>query len=184
MEPSVVFYPDPRLREAARPVDGVTQEIRDLVPGMFEAMEKARGIGLAGPQVGLGLRIIVASLVRAEGEEPQKEVYLNPRIVAHSGKVREEEGCLSLPGLYTPIDRFEEVTVEYGTLEGGTGRVTVSGLHARVFQHEIDHLDGVLILDKMSPAEKKKWAQLLGELEEQFASDEKPDQEARRGAAL
>ena len=146
----LLYYPDPRLRQVAEPVSGVTEEIRALIPRMFEIMEQTRGIGLAGPQIGYPHRIVVASVVYEEGEDPKEEVYLNPRLVGHQGKIREEEGCLSFPGLYTPIDRYEEVTAEYEDLTGGTFRVEARGLHARLFQHEIDHLDGVLIIDRAS----------------------------------
>ena len=174
MEQKVLCYPEPRLRAVAAPVPGITAEIRRLAEEMFGVMNGAHGIGLAAPQVGVGLRLFVASIVPDGGQEPRKEAYVNPVIVARGGKVREEEGCLSFPDLFTPVERFEDVTVEYVALGGESRRVTAAGMHARVLQHEIDHLDGVLIIDRMSPAEKKRWAQLVAGLEEQFAAGRGP----------
>lgn len=180
----VVYYPDPRLRETAKPIPSVTAEIRDLVPRMFEAMYQSRGIGLAGPQIGYGHRIVVAGMPGPEGASPKEEVYLNPVIRKRSGKVREEEGCLSLPGLVANVERAEKVTVEYRTLDWEERRVEVDGLHAKLFQHEIDHLDGILVIDRMTPAERKQWAPLLRELEEDFAAKRRRNRPAESRTAL
>lgn len=185
MELKLVYYPDPRLHEAAKPVEkGEWKEVVELVPRMFEIMRQSRGIGLAGPQIGCGKRIVVASILYEGEEEPREEVYVNPVIVARKGRKREEEGCLSLPGLLTLIDRYEQVTAEYETQEGASKRVEVCGLHAKLFQHEIDHLDGILIVDKMSPADRKQWAPLLRELEEDFASRRERNRRTESRAAL
>jgi len=180
----VLYYPDPRLRRPARPVERITPELRAFIPALFEAMHRARGIGLAGPQVGFAHRVVVASIAQEPEGEPKEEVYLNPNIRTEVGTVREEEGCLSLPGLYAAVSRSREVTVEYTSLEGEVRDLTVSGLHAKLFQHEIDHLDGILMIDRMSPAELRHWAPLLRELEEDFAADRIPEARPRSEAAL
>ena len=184
MDGSLVYYPDPRLRDTAHPIGEITDEIRAIVPRMFEVMRAARGIGLAGPQIGFSHRIVVASILYDPEKGPEQEVYINPKIADRTPPVRDEEGCLSLPGLVAQIERAQTVTAEYLTLEGERRSVEVSDLHARLFQHEIDHLDGILIIDRMSPAEKKHWAPLLKELEEDFATDRRREQKSHSEAAL
>jgi peptide deformylase len=110
-----------------------------------------------------------------EGEQ----VFINPEIVERSGEMREEEGCLSLPGMYAMITRADTLTVRYEDLEGKKIEREVQNLEAKLFQHEIDHLDGILILDKMTPADRKQWAPLLKELEEDFDKDRPPKPRAR-----
>ncbi len=163
----VLYYPDPRLREVSTSVDDL-DEIRDLLPEMFEIMYKSRGIGLAAPQVGVRKRFFIANLTADPEEKDQEQVFVNPVIVENSGVMKEIEGCLSLPGLEATIRRAEMVVVESGDMEGKRQQVEAEGLWAKLFQHEIDHLDGILMLDKMTPAEQKKWAHLLKELESDF----------------
>ncbi len=170
----LAYYPDPRLQEAARPVKEADEEIRRSVPRMFEIMYRARGIGLAGPQVGLGRRIVVANLTGDAKRKEEERVFLNPEILEKSGEVREEEGCLSLPGMVAMILRAEKVVVRYSDLEGAAVRRPSEGLEAKLFQHEVDHLDGILILDKMSAADRKQWAPLLKELKDEFKKKRKP----------
>ena len=164
----LIYYPDPRLRERAQPIERVDEEIRRAVPRMFEIMYRARGIGLAGPQVALGRRLVVANLTGDPKVKEAEQVFLNPEILEKSGRMREEEGCLSLPGMAAVVPRAERVVVRYRTLEGRTVERPAEGLEAKLFQHEIDHLDGILIVDKMTPADLKQWAPLLKELEEQY----------------
>ena len=174
MEVELVYYPDPRLRDVAEAVDTVDDPLRALITQMFEIMYRARGIGLAGPQVGLGRRIVVANLAADSKRKEDEQVFINPTIIESSGDVREEEGCLSLPGMVAQIQRAEVVLVRYRDLEGNEVQRPVEALEAKLFQHEIDHLDGILILDKMTPADKKQWAPLLKELEQDFQSKRKP----------
>ncbi|HXG60706.1 MAG TPA: peptide deformylase [Planctomycetota bacterium] len=163
----LLYYPDPRLRERAQPVDRVDDEIRRAVPRMFEIMYRARGIGLAGPQVALARRVVVANLTGDPKAKEAEQVFLNPEILEKSGRMREEEGCLSLPGIAVVVPRAERVVVRYRTLEERVVERAAEGLEAKLFQHEIDHLDGILLVDKMTPADRKQWAPLLKELEEQ-----------------
>ena len=169
MSLELVYYPDPRLREVSKPVKALDDELRELVPLMFEIMYQARGIGLAGPQVGCLRRIIVANLLHDPRKKEGEQVFINPEIIEKDGEMREEEGCLSLPGMVAVLPRAEKVEVRYQDLEGKTVQRQVEALESKLFQHEIDHLDGILILDKMTAADKKQWAPLLKELEEEFA---------------
>src|SRR5689334_9467281 len=170
----LVYYPDPRLRDVSKKIGAVDQEILDAVPQMFEIMYKARGIGLAGPQAGLGRRIVVANLSADPKNKDDEQVFINPEILGRSGKLLEEEGCLSLPGMAAQIPRAEKVLVRYKDLTGKTIEREAEMLESRLFQHEIDHLDGILIVDKLTPADRKQWSPLIKELEEDFKANRKP----------
>jgi peptide deformylase len=150
---------DPVLRERAAEVDAVDQAVRHLAESMFDTMYEAEGVGLAGPQVGVALRLIVVD-PREDHIAPM--ALVNPRVVESSAATdRAEEGCLSIPGLRDVVERPMTVTVEALDLGGQPVRVEAQGLHARVLQHEIDHLDGVLFLDRVSPLKRrlllKRW---------------------------
>jgi peptide deformylase len=179
MDLKLVYYPDPRLRRISDPVAKADADLKAALPRMFEIMYRARGIGLAGPQVALNRRFVVANLTGDPEKKDAEQVFINPEIVNRSGEMREEEGCLSLPGMYAMIVRADTLTVRYTDLEGKTVEREVQGLEAKLFQHEIDHLDGILILDKMTPADRKQWAPLLKELEEDFENDVPPKPRAR-----
>jgi len=170
----LVYYPDPRLRDVSKKISKVDQEILDAVPQMFEIMYKARGIGLAGPQAGLGRRIVVANLSGDPKNKDEEQVFINPEILGKEGKLQEEEGCLSLPGMAAQIQRAEVVLVRYTDLQGKSIEREAEMLESRLFQHEIDHLDGILIVDKMTPADRKQFGPLIKELEEDFKANRKP----------
>jgi peptide deformylase len=140
-------YGDPVLRRRANPVGGVTPEIRRLVADMVDTMYDEVGIGLAAPQVGVSLRLLVVGDEEGRGVQ----VLVNPTITAQGGKVTAEEGCLSLPGVFAQVTRSEWVTLEAQDLEGKAIAITARGLRSRVFQHELDHLDGVLFIDRLEP---------------------------------
>ena len=142
---SVRKYGDPVLRAKARPVAEVTPEIRAMVAAMIETMYDQVGIGLAAPQVGIPLRLMVV------GDDTTREprALVNPVIAASGGEVTAEEGCLSIPGIFAPVTRAEWVQLEAQDLEGTPVSIRARGLTARVFQHEIDHLDGVLFIDRL-----------------------------------
>jgi peptide deformylase len=130
---------------------------------MIETMHRSKGIGLAGPQVALGERIII---VNPGGERGTETVMLNPEIIARLGEQEGEEGCLSVPGAFAVVRRALEITVRYLALDGKMVTENRSELSARVAQHEIDHLDGILFFQRLSPAEKTKVARRLKELED------------------
>jgi peptide deformylase len=140
-------YGDPVLRRRAVPVDRVTPDIRRLADDMVDTMYDEVGIGLAAPQIGASIRLMVVGDEEGRGTQ----VLVNPALTAQGGTVTAEEGCLSLPGVFAPVTRSEWVTLEAQDLEGRPIAVTARGLRARVFQHEIDHLDGVLFIDRLEP---------------------------------
>src|SRR5690606_34948969 len=147
------------LREKVSPVEKVTPELRSLIDDMFETMYAEDGVGLAAPQIGVGDRIIVVD-PRLEGIEPF--ALVNP-VIAEQSPDREkgEEGCLSLPGLKELVERSTTVIVEGLSPEGEEVRMPAAGLLARVLQHEVDHLDGILFIDRVSPLKRRmlleKW---------------------------
>jgi peptide deformylase len=140
-------YGDPVLRRRAAPVETVTSDVRRLVDDMVETMYDEVGIGLAAPQVGVSLRLMVVGDEEGKGAQ----ALVNPAITAQGGTVTAEEGCLSLPGIFAQVTRSEWVTLQAQDLEGRPIAITARGLRARVFQHEIDHLDGVLFIDRLEP---------------------------------
>ncbi len=151
----VITYPGPALKQPAYDIDPATDEtLPELVKAMAEAMYAAPGIGLAATQVGVMKRVIVYDL--GDDEEPRPVALCNPRIVSTSeDTVIEEEGCLSLPGIVVPVERFSTVTCEAQSLTGERLTIDAEGLLARLLQHEIDHLDGVVIIDRATPEERR-----------------------------
>ena len=140
-------YGDPALRRAAEPVGEVTAEIRLMIADMTETMYDEVGIGLAAPQVGIPKRLIVI----ADEEGRGVQALLNPAIVDRGGEMTGEEGCLSIPGVFAPVTRAAWVKVEARSVDGKPLTINARGLRARVLQHEIDHLDGVLFIDRVDP---------------------------------
>ena len=153
---------DPVLREPAQEVVGLGEDVKVLVKDMLETMYHAEGIGLAAPQVGVSSRVIVVDLRGAEEDPVGLVALVNPRVVESSRKKdRAPEGCLSIPGMEEVVERPSSVTVEGLDPEGEPVSLEVSGLLARALQHEIDHLDGVLFIDRVSPLKRRmllrKW---------------------------
>ncbi|NPV52845.1 MAG: peptide deformylase [Firmicutes bacterium] len=133
---------DPILRRVALPVEKITREMNALIDNMLETMYAADGVGLAAPQVGVGCRAIVVDV----GQGPV--TLFNPHIVEASGSVTEREGCLSIPGVFGMVPRAEKVVVTGLDRRGEERSIEASGLFSRALQHEIDHLDGILFIDK------------------------------------
>lgn len=147
----ILPYGDPILRRQAEPVKSVNDDILRLVEDMRETMAAAGGVGLAAPQVGRPLMLFLIDWSLLE-EDGAVKAYLNPQIVRAFGKrPAAEEGCLSFPGVRVEVARPEAVEVKYQNLDGTTVTETLSDLPARVFQHEYDHLIGVLLIDRISP---------------------------------
>ena len=159
----VVTFGHEILRQKAVPVTEVTEGIRQLVRDMLESMYAAKGVGLAAEQVGHTESVCVIDVPHdAEKEACREEnaaipmplVLINPKIIATEGKQRNEEGCLSFPEIGAPITRPDKVTVAYTDLTGAQQTVSARGLLSRAIQHEVDHLSGILLVDKMSPMQK------------------------------
>lgn len=140
-------YGDPVLRRRADEVGPITPEIRKIVEDMIETMYDEVGIGLAAPQVGIPLRLMVVT----DDESRAARALVNPAIVEGTGQVTAEEGCLSIPGIFAQVARAAQVTVTARDLDGQPVTIRAEGLLARVLQHEIDHLDGILFIDRLDP---------------------------------
>jgi peptide deformylase len=147
---SIVTLPDPILRKASAPVERIDEELRKLADDMLETMYAAPGVGLAAVQIGVPRRLVVLDTAKDE-EPPQRLVLVNPEIVALGKDMRmHEEGCLSIPDVRIEIERPSTVTVRYLDREGKPRELTAEGLLATAIQHEIDHLNGKLIIDFLS----------------------------------
>jgi len=167
----ILHYPETVLKQVSASVTEVDDEIRALAADMAETMYAAPGVGLAAPQVGVSRRLVVLDC--APKEEPaQLVVAINPEIVDREGEAFEEEGCLSVPGYYARVARSARVTVRFLDLDGRERQMEADGLWAIAFQHEIDHLDGILFVDHLSPLKRsmfrKKYKKILEQQEEQL----------------
>ena len=161
-------YPDPFLRLQSEEVGEVDDSMQDLIQDMFSAMEEERGIGLAAPQIGVSKRVVVVSI---EEKNFSRLALINPVIVhLSSDKDVMEEGCLSVPGVNADVERPVEAVVRGTTKNGRLVEISAQGLLARVLQHEVDHLDGVLFIDRLSPKERKRIDTELAELEQRYTS--------------
>lgn len=159
----IIHYPHPTLRHISKPLKRVDAELQKMVREMFDLMYQAKGVGLAANQVDLPYRLFVANLASDPAARDEEHVFINPVIRGRKGMAEAEEGCLSLPSVYEMVRRPETVTINAYTLGGQEVDWELSGLFARVVQHETDHLDGVLFIDRL-PATKQ--ADMRGVLEE------------------
>lgn len=150
----ILTFPDPVLKRKAAPVTVISDEIRQLATDMAETMYDAPGVGLAAPQIGVLQRMIVID-VAAKDEAPQLITAINPVIMHGEGEVFEEEGCLSVPNFSANVKRHEKVVVKGLTLDGQERVWQADGLLAIAFQHEIDHLEGTLFVDRLSPLKRE-----------------------------
>ena len=146
----IVKYPAPELEEICIPVSDFNSDLKELAGDMLETMYSAPGIGLAAPQLGVNVRLIVVD-VTAGQEDGYQLVLVNPEVAEHSGRQKEEEGCLSIPGITAAVERPDWVRVKAQDLEGNEFEIEGNELLARVLCHEIDHLEGILYLDRLSP---------------------------------
>jgi len=147
----VLHFPDPLLKRTSVPVDEITDEIRELANDMIEVMYDEPGIGLAAPQVGEAIRLVVMDTAWTDEDgEKNPKVIINPEILGKEGKISWTEGCLSVPDFQADVDRAAEIKVRYKDLEGNEVVEDCEELRAVCFQHEIDHLDGILFIDRIS----------------------------------
>lgn len=158
----IVMYPAAALRAKAKPVPAVTDEVREVAARMIELMQAEKGVGLAGPQVGLPWRLFVTNAPEDQGPR----VYVNPELRLPAGeRERAEEGCLSIPDVHIEIERPMLARLSATDLEGNPIEREATGYTARIWQHEVDHLNGVLIIDKMTLLDKIAHRKRLKELE-------------------
>jgi peptide deformylase len=146
---TILKYGAPELERKSLVVTDFDGELKQLAEDMLETMYAAPGVGLAAPQVGVNLRLIVIDPTAGE-EQGHQRILVNPEVIERDGHQKEEEGCLSFPGITTSVDRPELVRVKAQDLEGGDVEFEADGLLARAICHEIDHLDGVLFIDRVS----------------------------------
>ncbi len=158
-------YPDPVLNRRAAPVQRIDGALLRLADEMFETMYEERGVGLAAPQVGQSVRLCV---VNVAGKESGELVLINPVIVEASGEATDEEGCLSVPGVRSKVTRSAEVTVRAYDRQGNEVEVHADGLQARCLQHEIDHLNGCLFVERLGEAARLVIRPGLKALEDEF----------------
>ena len=152
----IISLPDKRLRLMSEPVARIDEDLRTLVADMFETMYDAPGVGLAAVQVGVPKRVVTIDATRGE-EEKQPIALINPEIVWSSEeKIAHEEGCLSIPEYLDEVERPERVKVRFLDLEGRTQELEADGLLARVVQHEVDHINGVLFIDHLSKLKRDR----------------------------
>ncbi len=165
----VIKIGHPTLRKVADPVTEFDRSLKELAENMIDTMRVNEGIGLAAPQVNISRRLFVVDLKLID-ETLSARAYVNPEILSREGMDRLEEGCLSIPGIRAEVDRATRIRVRYRTVEGETKEEEMDGLLARVFQHEYDHLDGILFIDRLNVLQKKLLEPRLKELEGAYVS--------------
>ncbi len=165
----IVTYPAEILTKPTQEVDIVDKEVRNLIKDMFETMYDAEGVGLAANQIGVPLKVMVIDTSPKEDAPPLKVVLINPRIVEKEGKIKYKEGCLSFPGLQVEVERAKKVRVEALNEHGEPTELTLEGFPAIVFQHEMDHLEGITFIDRLKAWRRRialeKYKKILKELE-------------------
>eukprot|EP00871_Galdieria_phlegrea_P000807 jgi/Galph1/1727/GphlegSOOS_G405.1 len=171
----IIKYPDPRLRNENKPVDPNDPAVRLLAKKMFLLMYEGRGVGLAAPQVGINQRLMVYNPEGKQHSFLSEVVLINPQIVDCSEKkVTDLEGCLSFPGIAAKVSRHTWVRIEAYKPGGKKIKLKLEGWQARIFQHEYDHLDGVLFIDRMEPEERERAQPVLNELVKNYKGEGKP----------
>ncbi len=169
----ILHYPNPLLRKKGAAVREITREVVERAREMLELMYAAKGVGLAAPQVGWSVQLCVMNPASAD-DRSREMVCVNPVIVEAEGEVVDDEGCLSFPGVRGNVPRFAKVTCRWYDLEGRRMELASEGLLARMFQHEIDHLNGRLIIDRMTPASRLSVRSGLKELEREYRAAASP----------
>ena len=164
----IVHYPHPALRHAARPLTAIDKSLHLQIGAMKELMYEARGLGLAAPQVALPFQLLVMNITGDAAKPECEEVFLNPRIVDRKGIQEGEEGCLSFPTLYQNVRRAKSIKIQAYDLKGQLIERWVSDLEARAWQHEIDHLNGILFIDMMGPLAKLSARSSVKNFEKEF----------------
>lgn len=147
----IIYLPDPRLRQVNLPIKTFDDDLQKLIEDMFETMYDANGVGLAAPQIGINLQLSVVDIV---GDKKDQLVLVNPEIILSEGEVEYQEGCLSVPSAYDTVLRAEKVTVRALDRFGKPFEMSADGLLGECFQHEIDHLNGKLFVDLLSPIKR------------------------------
>ena len=170
MEPlDIVVYPDPALRKGGQTVSRFDGALRELSARMLEAMYAEGGVGLAAPQVAIPHKLLVLNPSGDRADRSGELVLVNPRLTRKKGREFGEEGCLSFPGIRAEVERWIDITVSWQDLDAKEQTLAASGWLARIVQHELDHLDGVLFVDRLTPADRLRVRSRLEELEQRYA---------------
>jgi len=164
----IILWPDPRLKKQSQPVTAFDEKLQALVARMFELMREAKGVGLAAPQVGENVRVFV---MNPSGEPQDDRVYVNPELTEAEGAEEAEEGCLSLPGINVNIVRDKTLRMRAHDAQRNPIDEVASGYLARIWQHEFDHLNGIMLTDRMGSVGKLMNRGKLKELEEKYAQE-------------
>jgi peptide deformylase len=166
----IIHYPHPTLRHPSKPLRRVDAELRKFVEEMFELMYEHEGVGLAANQVDLPYRLFIANPTGNRDEKESEFVFINPVLSAGRGQEEDDEGCLSIPGVHAQVTRNKSIKVEAYDLEGKEIAIETEDLMARILQHETDHLDGTLFIDRLGPTQLAALRDKLEEFELVFQS--------------
>ena len=164
----IVKFPHPTLRHKSKPLRRVDGELKKMIRQMFELMYEHKGIGLAANQVDLPYRLFVINVSGDAAAADEEFAFINPVITHRKGSAEDREGCLSFPEIFAPVVRPEKITVNAYALNGEELSYELDGLYARAVQHETDHLDGILFIDRLSPANQLAVKEDLAALEREF----------------
>jgi peptide deformylase len=165
----IVQYPHPALRRVARPLTAIDKQVRMQAAEMLELMYAHKGLGLAANQVALPYQLLVLNFTGDPEQRDKEGVYINPVIMERKGTIEDDEGCLSFPGLFAKVRRAKTVKVQAYNLSGQALEIVASDLPARAWQHEVDHLHGVLFIDKLGPIGKLAVRSPLKDFERDYA---------------
>ena len=166
----IIKYPHPTLRHKSKPLKRVDRELKQIIGEMFDLMYSHQGIGLAANQVDLPYRLFVINVKGDPAEEGEARVFINPVISRKTGSAEAQEGCLSFPEIWAPVRRPEKIVVSAYGIDGQEFTYEMDGLYARAVQHEIDHLDGIVFVDRLSEANRLAVKDDLEELVREFES--------------
>lgn len=161
-------YPDPALRRGGKTVSDFGPEIQQTADAMLESMYEGGGVGLAAPQVGIEHKLLVLNPTGSKDDREGELCLLNPKVTRKKGREFGEEGCLSFPGIQAEVERWVKITITYQDLDGKEQTMSAEDWLARIIQHEIDHLEGVLFTDRLTPTDKMRVKTQLTELEDKF----------------
>ncbi len=168
----IISYPDPRLRRVSVPVKEFGDKLGDLVRRMFELMREAKGVGLAAPQLGYNIRLFIVN----HTQKPEDDrVYVNPVLFDAEGEETSSEGCLSLPNINVDVTRAKSAKMQAVDINGKPIEQIETDYVARIWQHELDHLNGILLIDHMSPTAKIESRKILKELEEKYVAENREE---------
>jgi len=175
MKLSIVEYPDKRLRLKSKKVEKFDSELHQLLDAMYLIMMNTNGIGLAAIQVAHDKQVLILNIPEEDGEQPQENLIeiINPIITRKDGELTYQEGCLSVPSFYEDITRFENIIVNYQDRDANTKTLEADGLLSIAIQHEVDHLNGILFIDKLSYSRRKKFEKEYKRMQKEKKSSKK-----------